>query len=90
MVNYYGEGKGYQLEILNVFFLDILCNKVFVFGIVIQGFVDKKIKNIFLNNIEIKWVKNVILSINVENVVMNEVFIGEKVIVFLVVKQFSK
>lgn len=76
--NYHGEGKGYQSEISNVFFSDISCNKASASGIVIQGFADKKIKNISLNNIEIKSAKNAISSTNAENVIMNEVFIGEK------------
>jgi polygalacturonase len=76
--NYHGEGKGFQSEISNVSFSDISCNKASASGIVIQGFADKKIKNISLNNIEIKWAKNAISSTNAENVIMNEVFIGEK------------
>lgn len=76
--NYHGEGKGYQSEIANVSFSDISCNKASASGIVIQGFADKKIKNISLNNIEIKSAKNAISSTNAENVIMNEVFIGEK------------
>jgi polygalacturonase len=76
--NYHGEGKGFQSEISNVSFSDITCNKASASGIVIQGFPDKKIRNISLNNIEIKWAKNAISSTNAENVIMNEVFIGEK------------
>lgn len=76
--NYHGEGKGYQSEISNVFFSDISCNKASASGIVIQGFADKKIKNISLNNIEIKSAKNAISSTNADNVILNEVFIGEK------------
>ena len=76
--NYHGEGKGFQSEITNVSFSDISCNKASASGIVIQGFADKKIKNISLNNIEIKWAKNAISSTNAENVILNEVFIGEK------------
>nr|WP_315221741.1 glycoside hydrolase family 28 protein [uncultured Flavobacterium sp.] len=76
--NYHGEGKGHQSEISNVSFSDITCNKVSAAGIVIQGFPDKKIKNISLNNIEIKWAKNAISSENAENVLMNEVVIGER------------
>ncbi len=76
--NYHGEGKGYQSEISNVSFSDISCNKASASGIVIQGFADKKIKNISLNNIEIKSAKNAISSTNAENVILNEVFIGEK------------
>ncbi|MGO4770275.1 glycoside hydrolase family 28 protein [Flavobacterium sp. W22_SRS_FK3] len=76
--NYHGEGKGFQSEISNVSFSDISCNKASASGIVIQGFPDKKIKNISLNNIEIKWAKNAISTTNAENVILNEVFIGEK------------
>ncbi|WP_163408242.1 glycoside hydrolase family 28 protein [Flavobacterium ajazii] len=76
--NYHGEGKGYQSEISNVSFSDISCNKASASGIVLQGFPDKKIKNISLNNIEIKSAKNAISSSNAENVILNEVFIGEK------------
>ncbi|MEO8239503.1 MAG: glycoside hydrolase family 28 protein [Flavobacterium sp.] len=76
--NYHGEGKGFQSEISNVSFSDITCNKASASGIVIQGFPDKKIRNISLNNIKIKWAKNAISSTNAENVIMNEVFIGEK------------
>lgn len=76
--NYHGEGSGFQSEISNVSFSDISCNKATASGIVIQGFPDKKIRNISLNNIDIKWAKNAISSTNAENVVLNEVFIGEK------------
>ncbi|MBP4137007.1 glycoside hydrolase family 28 protein [Flavobacterium geliluteum] len=76
--NYHGEGKGHQSEISNVSFSDITCNKASAAGIVIQGFPDKKIQNITLNNIEIKWAKNAISSENAENVLMNEVVIGER------------
>ena len=76
--NYHGEGKGHQSDISNVSFSNITCNKASAAGIVIQGFPDKKIKNISLNNIEIKWAKNAISSENAENVLMNEVFIGER------------
>ncbi|MFQ6601371.1 glycoside hydrolase family 28 protein [Flavobacterium sp. C3NV] len=76
--NYHGEGKGFQSEISNVSFSNITCNKAMASGIVIQGFPDKKVRNISLNNIDIKWAKNAISSSNAENVVLNEVFIGEK------------
>ncbi len=84
--NYHGEGKGFQSEISNVSFSDISCNKASATGIVIQGFPDKKIKNISLNNIDIKWAKNAISSTNAENVILNEVFIGEKATVPTAVK----
>ncbi|MFZ0596950.1 MAG: glycoside hydrolase family 28 protein [Flavobacterium sp.] len=76
--NYHGEGKGFQSDISNVSFSNITCNKATASGIVIQGFADKKVRNISLNNIDIKWAKNAISSTNAENVLLNEVFIGEK------------
>jgi polygalacturonase len=76
--NYHGEGKGFQSDISNVHFSDISCNKASESGIVIQGFADKKIRNISLNNIEIKSAKNAISNENAENVLMTDVFIGKK------------
>ncbi|PBI86052.1 Polygalacturonase [Flavobacterium sp. ACN2] len=76
--NYHGEGKGYQSEISNVYFSNITCNKASESGIVIQGFADKKIKNISLKNIEIKEAKNALSNENAENVLMTDVFIGKR------------
>ncbi|MEM0577852.1 glycoside hydrolase family 28 protein [Flavobacterium polysaccharolyticum] len=76
--NYHGEGSGYASSISNINFSNILCNKATQTGIVIQGYPDLKIKDIFFNNIHIQWAKNGISSQNAENVVLNEVTIGEK------------
>ncbi|MEN2398843.1 glycoside hydrolase family 28 protein [Flavobacterium sp. MC2016-06] len=76
--NYHGEGSGFQSDISNVHFSNITCNKATESGIVIQGFPEKKIRNISLNNIEIKWAKNAISNENADNVVMTDVFIGKK------------
>ncbi|CAI2768485.1 glycoside hydrolase family 28 protein [Flavobacterium collinsii] len=76
--NYHGEGSGFQSDISNISFSNITCNKATASGIVIQGFPDKKVRNISLNNIDIKWAKNAISSENAENVLLNEVVIGEK------------
>jgi polygalacturonase len=84
--NYHGEGKGFQSEISNIHFSNITCNKAFESGIVIQGFPDKKIKNISLTNIEIKSAKNAISNENAQNVLMTDVFIGKRAIVPSVAK----
>lgn len=76
--NYHGEGSGFQSEISNISFSNITCNKATASGIVIQGFPEKKVRNISLNTIDIKWAKNAISSTNAENVLLDEVFIGEK------------
>ncbi|WP_426484740.1 glycoside hydrolase family 28 protein [Flavobacterium sp. 2] len=76
--NYHGEGSGFQSDISNVHFSDITCNKASESGIVIQGFPNKKIRNISLKNIEIKSAKNALSNENAENVLMTDVFIGKK------------
>lgn len=76
--NYHGEGNGYQSEISNIHFSNITCNKATESGIVIQGFPDKKIRNISLRNIEIKEAKNAISNENADNVLMTDVFIGKR------------
>lgn len=76
--NYHGEGKGFQSDISNIHFSNITCNKATASGIVIQGFPDKKIRNISLNTIEIKEAKNAISNENAENVLMTDVFIGQR------------
>lgn len=76
--NYHGEGKGFQSDISNVHFSNITCNKASESGIVIQGFPDKKIRNISLKNIEIKEAKNALSNENAENVLMTDVIIGQK------------
>lgn len=76
--NYHGEGSGFASSISNINFSNIVCNKASQTGIVIQGYPDLKIKDIFFNNIHIQWAKNGISSQNAENVVLNEVTIGEK------------
>lgn len=76
--NYHGEGSGYQSDISNIHFSNITCNKASESGIIIQGFPEKKIRNISLKNIEIKSAKNAISNENAENVLMTDVFIGKR------------
>lgn len=76
--NYHGEGKGFQSDISNIHFSAITCNKATESGIVIQGFPEKKIRNVFLNNIEIKEAKNALSNENAENVIISDVFIGKR------------
>jgi polygalacturonase len=76
--NYHGEGKGFQSDISNVHFSNIKCNKASESGIVIQGFPDRKIRGISFSNIEIKSAKNALSNENAENVLMTDVFIGQR------------
>ncbi|MBK0370748.1 glycoside hydrolase family 28 protein [Flavobacterium agrisoli] len=76
--NYMGEGKGHQTEISNAYFSNISCNKANQTGIVIQGFPDKKVHDLYFDNIEIKAAKNAISSEYTENIIMNNLVIGER------------
>lgn len=76
--NYHGEGSGFPSKISNIHFSNIICNKATQTGIVIQGYPEEKITTIYFDNIDIKWAKNAISATNATNVILNEVFIGEK------------
>ena len=76
--NYMGEGNGHQTEISNAYFRNLLCNKATNTGIVIQGFPDKKVHDLYFDSIEIKTAKNAISTTDTENIMMNNLIIGEK------------
>lgn len=78
--NYMGEGKDFPSEVADVFFTNISCNKASESAIIIQGYEKKKVRNIFLDTIEVKSAKNGMTITNTENVSINEVIIGEKAI----------
>ena len=76
--NYMGEGKDFPSEISDISFSNISCNKARESAIVIQGYSQKKVRNVFLDTIEVKSARNGLTVVNSENVSINEVIIGEK------------
>ena len=76
--NYMGEGKDFPSDVSDVFFSTINCRKARETAIVIQGYAKKKVRNVFLDKIEVQSAKNGMTIINTENVTINEVVIGEK------------
>ena len=76
--NYHNEGSQFPSEISNIHFWNVACNKASETGIVIQGYPQKKVRNIFLDNILVKSAKNGMTVTNSENVTINEVVIGQK------------
>ena len=77
--NYHGEGSGlYPSTVSDISFSNISCVEATNTGIVIEGFPDKKVANIKLDNITIQSAKNGMTVTNSENVLINEVVIGEK------------
>jgi polygalacturonase len=77
--NYHGEGGGlYPSKVSDISFSNISCVEATNTGIVIEGFPDKKVANIKLDNINIQSAKNGTTITNSENVTVNEVVIGVK------------
>lgn len=77
--NYHGEGGGlFPSKVSDVSFSNISCIEATNTGIVIEGFPDKKVANITLDNINIQSAKNGTTVTNSENVTINEVVIGLK------------
>jgi len=77
--NYHGEGSGlFPSKVSDISFSNISCIEATNTGIVIEGFPDKKVANINLDNINIQSAKNGTTVTNSENVTINEVVIGIK------------
>ena len=76
--NYMGEGKDFPSEIFNISFSNVTCIKAREAAIVIQGYAQMKVRNVFLDTIEVKSAKNGMTIINTEKVSINEVIIGAK------------
>jgi polygalacturonase len=76
--NYHDEGSQFPSDISDIHFWNVSCNKARETAIVIQGYSQKKVRNIFLDNILVKSAKNGMTVTNSENVTINEVVIGQK------------
>jgi polygalacturonase len=77
--NYHGEGGGlHSSRISDISFSNISCIEATNTGIVIEGYPNKKVSNILLDNISIQSAKNGMTVNHSENVTINEVVIGEK------------
>jgi polygalacturonase len=77
--NYHGEGSGlHSTKISNIYFSNISCMEATKTGIVIEGYPNKKVSQIELNNININSTPNGMTVVNTEKVSINEVVIGEK------------
>lgn len=74
---YHNEGKGFATKISDIYFNDITCQQASGTGVVIQGFPSKKVSDVFFNNLTIHSAKNAISLTDTQNIVMNDVIIGE-------------
>lgn len=76
--NFLGEGSGFPADISDICFSDIKCRKASGTAIVIQGYPEKKVRNVQLRNIEVQSAKNGMTIVNTENVGIEDIVIGEK------------
>ena len=74
---YHNEGAGHVTDISEVYFENITCKKATGSGIVIQGFPEKKVSNIHFSNVKIDTVRNAVSMTDTENIILNNVIIGE-------------
>lgn len=77
--NYHGEGSGvFPSKISDISFSNISFTEVTNTGIVIEGYPNRKVENITLDNITIQSAKNGMTLTYTENVSFNEIVIGDK------------
>ena len=76
---YHGEGKGFATDIRNVFVDNVKCRKATNAGVVIQGYPSKKVRNIHFSNMTIDSAATGLSLSNAENIVFNNVIIGQEV-----------
>lgn len=74
---YHNEGNGYVTEIKDVFMENINCRKATDHGIVIQGFPEKKVSNIYFKNVQIDTAGNPVSMTNTDNIVFSNLRIGK-------------
>lgn len=76
---YHGEGKGFETDIRNVFVDNVTCRKATNAGVVIQGYPSKKVRDIHFSNVKIDSAATGLSLSNAENIVFNNVIIGQEV-----------
>ncbi|WP_207425150.1 glycoside hydrolase family 28 protein [Pedobacter sp. SYSU D00535] len=76
---YHGEGKGFETDIRNVFVDNVKFRKATNAGVVIQGYPSKKVKDIHFSNVTIDTAATGVSLSNAENIVFNNVIIGQEV-----------
>lgn len=77
--HYHGQGEGFETEINNIFVENLKCRKATNAGLVIQGYPSKKVSDIHFSNVKIDTCSTAISFTNAENIVFNNLIIGEEV-----------
>jgi polygalacturonase len=76
---YHGEGKGFETDIHNVFIENLSFKSVSHAGLVVQGYPSKKVRNIHFSNVRIDSCATAVSFTNAEQIVFNNVVIGQEV-----------
>ncbi len=76
---YHGEGKGFETDISNIYVNNLSCKKALQAGLVVQGYPTKKVRDVYFNNVKIDSAANAISFTHAENIIFNNVVIGEEV-----------
>jgi len=76
---YHGEGKGFETEIKDVFIENLRFKSASHAGLVIQGYPTKKVSNIRFSNVRIDSCASAVSFTNAENIVFDNVVIGQEV-----------
>ncbi len=74
---YHSEGHGYVTSIKDIYFENISCKKANSSGIVLQGFPENKLSEIYFKKIQIDSVANPLSMENTENISFSDVIIGQ-------------
>lgn len=78
---YHGEGEGHETDIRDIYIDNLSFEKVRHAGLVIQGYPTKKVRNIHFSNVKIDTCGTAISFTNAEQIVFNNVIIGNEVTV---------
>ncbi|MFD1771543.1 glycoside hydrolase family 28 protein [Sphingobacterium suaedae] len=76
---YHGEGKGFETDIYDIYVDGLTCRFASNAGLVIQGYPTKKVRNVHFEHVQIDSCKTAVSFRHTENIVLNDVVIGEEV-----------
>lgn len=76
---YHGEGEGHETDIHDIYVDGLRAKKVRNAGLVIQGYPSKKVRDIHFANVKIDTAKTAVSFTNAENIVFNNLIIGDEV-----------
>ena len=74
---YHNEGKGHATDISNIHLNNVSCRKATSHGVVIQGFPDKKVRDVYISGLRIDSAKHAVSMVDTENIVLSDVVIGD-------------